>query len=155
MAGYPDDPDRTAKALHRGWYATGDLGEQDADGWIRVLGRRDDVFKSHGHRVSPYEAEAALRTHPAVADVAVVPVPDEHAGLLPLAVVVPAPGRPADADLAEELLAHTARALSPVGRPERLLFTTRLPRTVSGKIQRGLLRQQLTDNEETLTPCQQ
>ncbi|CAM5538395.1 Long-chain-fatty-acid--CoA ligase [Streptomyces tendae] len=115
MAGYPDDPTRTEHALGRGWYATGDLGERDPEGWIRVLGRRDDVFKSYGHRVSPFEAETVLRAHPAVADVAVVPVPDDRAGLLPLAVVVPAPGRTADAALASELLTHTAGTLSPRG----------------------------------------
>ncbi|MER6358507.1 AMP-binding protein [Streptomyces sp. NPDC001634] len=145
MAGYPDDPERTERALGRGWYATGDLGERDADGWVRVLGRRDDVFKSHGHRVSPYEAEAVLRAHPAVADVAVVPVPDAVAGLLPLAVVVPAPGRAPDAELAGRLLEHAERTLSPVGRPERLCFAGGLPRTTSGKVQRRLVRERLTE----------
>ncbi|WP_371671438.1 AMP-binding protein [Streptomyces sp. NBC_00289] len=145
MAGYPDDPERTEQALGRGWYATGDLGERDADGWIRVLGRRDDVFKSHGHRVSPYEAEAALRAHPAVAEVAVVPVPDDRAGLLPLAVVVPASGRTADAALAGLLLELAERTLSPVGRPERLCFAERLPRTTSGKIQRRVVRERLAE----------
>jgi acetyl-CoA synthetase len=145
MAGYPDEPERTERALGRGWYATGDLGERDADGWIRVLGRGDDVFKSHGHRVSPYEAEAALRAHPAVAEAAVVPVPDAVAGLLPLAVVVPAPGHPADAALAAELLAHAERTLSPVGRPERLCFAARLPRTTSGKVQRRVVRERLAE----------
>ncbi|MGW0630220.1 AMP-binding protein [Streptomyces sp. NPDC002758] len=145
MAGYPDDPERTEQALGRGWYATGDLGERDADGWIRVLGRRDDVFKSYGHRVSPYEAEAALRAHPAVAEVAVAPVPDPRAGLVPLAVVVPVAGRTADLALAGELLAHAERTLSPVGRPERLCFAARLPRTTSGKVQRRLVRERLTE----------
>ncbi|MGA5112083.1 AMP-binding protein [Streptomyces pseudogriseolus] len=145
MAGYPDDLTRTEHALGRGWYATGDLGERDPEGWIRVLGRRDDVFKSYGHRVSPFEAETVLRAHPAVADVAVVPVPDDRAGLLPLAVVVPAPGRTADAALASELLTHTAGALSPVGRPELLRFAERLPRTTSGKIRRRLVRAHLPD----------
>ncbi|MFI1537177.1 acyl-CoA synthetase [Streptomyces anandii] len=140
MAGYADEPERTERALGRGWYATGDLGERDAEGRLRVLGRRDDVFKSHGHRVSPYEAEAALRTHPAVGEVAVVPVPDPAAGLLPLAVVVPAPGHAPDAELAARLLAHAGRLLSPVGRPERLRFAPRLPRTASGKVQRRLVR---------------
>ncbi|MEW2252406.1 AMP-binding protein [Streptomyces sp. NPDC006975] len=152
MAGYPDDPERTRRALGRGWYATGDLGERDADGWIRVLGRRDDVFKSYGHRVSPYEAEAALRAHPAVAEVAVVPVPDAGAGLLPLAVVVPAPGQEPSAALAAELLAHVERALSPVGRPELLCFAARLPRTTSGKVQRRIVRERLAEYGEPFTP---
>ncbi|MZD07208.1 AMP-binding protein [Streptomyces sp. SID5785] len=145
MAGYPDDPERTERALGRGWYPTGDLGVRDSDGWIRVLGRRDDVFKSAGHRVSPYEAEAVLRGHPAVADVAVVPVPDAVAGLVPLAVVVPAPGRTPDAALAAELLRHAGRALSEVGRPELLRFAADLPRTTSGKVRRSLLREQPAD----------
>ncbi|MGW5869066.1 acyl-CoA synthetase [Streptomyces sp. NPDC055239] len=155
MAGYLDDPERTEQALGRGWYATGDLAERSPDGWIKVLGRRDDVFKSYGHRVSPYEAEAALRSHPAVADLAVVPVPDATAGLLPLAVVVPAPGRTAGPELAAELLAHCARTLSPVGRPAGVEFTAELPRTTSGKVRRQEVRDRIRstspDTDEELT----
>lgn len=141
MAGYLEDPERTERVLGQGRYATGDLGERTPDGWIRVLGRRDDVFKSYGHRVSPYEAEAALRTHPAVAEVAVVPVAHPEGGLVPLAVVVPAPGHEPDAALAAEILAHAALALSSVARPERLRFAVSLPRTASSKVRRQAVRE--------------
>ncbi|MGW6707986.1 acyl-CoA synthetase [Streptomyces sp. NPDC054956] len=141
MAGYLEDPERTERVLGRGWYATGDLGERTPDGWIRVLGRRDDVFKSYGHRVSPYEAEAAIGTHPAVAEVAVVPVDHAEGGLVPLAVVVPARGHEPDGALAAEILAHAALALSSVARPERLRFATSLPRTTSSKIRRRAVRE--------------
>ncbi|MBT2467889.1 AMP-binding protein [Streptomyces sp. ISL-66] len=141
MAGYLEDPERTERVLGQGRYATGDLGERTPDGWIRVLGRRDDVFKSYGHRVSPYEAEAALRTHPAVAEVAVVPVDHPEGGLVPLAVVVPAPGHEPDGALAARILAHAALALSSVARPERLRFAAGLPRTASSKIRRREVRE--------------
>lgn len=140
MAGYPDEPDRTEAALGRGWYATGDLAERAADGWIRVLGRRDDVFKSYGHRVSPFEAEAVLRGHPAVAEAVVVAVPHPEAGTAPVAVVVPAPGHRPGPALATELLALAHREMSAVGRPTEVHFATELPRTASGKVRRRHVR---------------
>ncbi|MFE2561878.1 AMP-binding protein [Streptomyces sp. NPDC059352] len=87
MRGYADLPGRTAEAFADGLYRTGDRGERCADGSIRLLGRMDEVFKSHGHRVSPMEIEAVLRTHPEVADAAVIPCPDPDGGLTPYAVV--------------------------------------------------------------------
>jgi acetyl-CoA synthetase len=144
MAGYLDDPERTVRAVGRGWYGTGDVGERDAAGWIRIWGRRDDVFKSFGHRISPYELEAVLGTHPAVAEVAVVPAPHPVGGSVPRAVVVPRRGRrpraPQAAELlAAELLAHAAERLAPELRPASVSFVDALPRTSSGKIRRSAL----------------
>ncbi|MET9675193.1 AMP-binding protein [Streptomyces sp. NPDC006482] len=114
MRGYADLPERTAEAFAGGLYRTGDRGERCADGSVRLLGRLDEVFKSHGHRISPMEIEAVLRAHPEVADAAVIPCPDPTGGLAPYAVVelrgvagaagsVPsAPRAPADAESERE-----------------------------------------------------
>ena len=137
MAGYADDAERTARAVGGDWYATGDLGESDMDGYVRVIGRRDDVFKSFDHRVSPYELEACLRSHPAVAEVAVVPQPHPVGGAVPCAVVVPAAGFAPEPALASELLTYAASLLAPEVRPRSVRFTASLPRTVSGKVRRA------------------
>ena len=135
MAGYADDPERTAAAFADGRYGTGDLGECDADGWYRIDGRRDDVFKSFDRRVSPYEVEAVLRTHPAVAEVAVIPEPHPTGGQAPHALVVLRPAvAPGAAPTSAALLAHAARHLPPELRPHTVTFVDRLARTASGKI---------------------
>ncbi|WP_063771493.1 acyl-CoA synthetase [Streptacidiphilus albus] len=134
MTGYDGDPVRTRQALGTGSYRTGDLAEQGPDGYLRILGRSDDVFKSGGHRVSPYELEAVLQTHPAVRAAAVVPGPHPVLGLAAHAVVELVPGRPARV---EELLAHVDAQVTRDLRIHSISFTERLPRTVSGKIRRS------------------
>ncbi|MER7537656.1 AMP-binding protein [Streptomyces sp. NPDC097704] len=144
MRGYADLPARTAEAFAGGLYGTGDRGERCADGSIRLLGRMDEVFKSHGHRVSPPEVEAVLRTHPEVADAAVIPCPDPDGGLAPYAVVElheesaepPAARHPR---VGAELLALAAGRLAPVFVPRGVDVVPRLPRTRSGKVRRGEL----------------
>ncbi|MEU4689841.1 AMP-binding protein [Actinoplanes sp. NPDC023714] len=135
LAGYLDDEAATAAAFAGGRYHTGDLGVAGDDGWIRIAGRRDDVFKCDGHRVSPYELEAVLRTHPAVADAAVVAHTGPGGGLVPHAVVVAHPGTAAD-DLSGVLLAHLAERVAPPLRPRAVHVVDALPRTPSGKIRR-------------------
>lgn len=115
------------------YYRTGDLGERDEHGYLRVAGRLDDVFKSAGHRVSPYELEAALRGHPAVTEAVVLPRPDPVAGLLPHAVVVAAAGTAPGDELAGALL----RRMS--GQIHSVRFVRELPRTASGKVRRTAL----------------
>lgn len=144
MRGYAGLPERTAEAFADGLYRTGDRGERCADGSIRLLGRMDEVFKSHGHRVSPMEIEAVLRVHPEVADAAVVPCEDPEGGLAPYAVVELRPG---GADLTDftqgrigaELLALAAERLAPVFVPRGVAVVASLPRTRSGKVRRGEL----------------
>ncbi|AUG78972.1 Acetyl-coenzyme A synthetase [Kitasatospora sp. MMS16-BH015] len=138
MAGYAEDPVKTAAAFADGLYRTGDSGERCADGSIRLLGRTDDVFKSFGHRVSPVEIEAVLRGHPEVADAVVLPRPDPLGGLVPHAVVVPRPGAEPD-HLREALLTRAADRLAPIFVPRSVEFTTELPRTRSGKVRRSEL----------------
>jgi acetyl-CoA synthetase len=136
MAGYDGDEVRTKEALGGAWYRTGDIGDADAAGYIRILGRNDDVFKSGGHRVSPYELEAVLRTHPAVRDAAVIPAPHPVLGLAAHAVVeLVADGAAGPA----ELIAHVDARVTEALRVHGVTLTARLPRTASGKIRRSPL----------------
>ncbi|MBP2703223.1 AMP-binding protein [Microbispora sp. RL4-1S] len=123
-----------------GYYRTGDMGERSEDGWIRIHGRRDDVFKSFDRRVSPYELEAVLRRHPAVADAAVVPRPHPVGGAVPHAVVElvrPGDGGP---ELERELLAHVDAHVTEDLRVHSVQVSPRLPRTASGKVRRAAIR---------------
>jgi acetyl-CoA synthetase len=134
MAGYDGDQARTRKAIADGLYRTGDIGEVGPDGYIRILGRSDDVFKSGGHRISPYELEAVLRTHPAVRDAAVVPAAHPALGLAAHAVVELADGCTAEA---ADLLAHVDAQVTEALRVHTVAFTDQLPRTASGKVRRS------------------
>lgn len=139
-AGYLGDAQRTQQAIGSGHYSTGDLGERDEHGWIRIHGRRDDMFKVFDHRISPYELEAVLRHHPAVAEAAVIPRPHPLAGNAPHAVVVTAIGHEAGPKLARILLDHVAEHITNALRVRSLEFTSALPRTTSGKLRRSALR---------------
>ena len=120
--------------------ATGDLAECDENGWVRLLGRRDDMFKSFDQRISPLELEAVLATHPRVLETAVIPLPDPVGGHVPHAVVVPRPATVPSPALARELLDHAAGGLAEALRPRSVSFVESLPRTVTGKINRAALR---------------
>jgi acetyl-CoA synthetase len=120
--------------------ATGDLAECDENGWVRLLGRRDDTFKSFDQRISPLELEAAIATHGLVLETAVIPLPHPVGGHVPHAVVVPRPGTTPSPALGRELLDHAARRLAEPLRPRSLSFVDRLPRTLTGKINRAALR---------------
>ncbi|GAA2138644.1 AMP-binding protein [Kitasatospora kazusensis] len=136
MAGYDGDEERTRRAVSGGRYRTGDVGEVGPDGYLRVLGRSDDVFKSGGHRISPYELEAVLRSHPAVREAAVVPTAHPTLGQAPHAVVETVPGRTVSA---ADLLRHVDARVSPALRVHSVAFTDRLQRTASGKVRRAAL----------------
>lgn len=136
MAGYDPVATRSASPVSDGTYRTGDIGETDPDGYIRILGRSDDVFKSGGHRVSPYELEAVLRSHPAVREAAVVPAPHPALGRAAHAVVELSAERAATVT---ELLAHVDARVTPALRVHTIAFTDRLPRTASGKVRRTAL----------------
>jgi len=139
MAGYEDDPNLNEFVTRHGHYHTGDVAEQDADGYITYVGRADDVFKSSDYRISPFELESALIEHEAVAEAAVVPSPDPLRGLLPKAYVILKPGRTPGRELALEIFKFLRRRLAPYKRIRRLEFSD-LPKTVSGKIRRVELR---------------
>jgi acetyl-CoA synthetase len=139
MVGYRDDPERNAAAFAGGRYHTGDVASQDADGYITYVGRADDVFKASDYRISPFELESVLIEHPAVAEAAVVPAPDELRLAVPKAFVVLAAGYEPSKELAGEILAFCRTNLAPYKRIRRLQFAE-LPKTISGKIRRVELR---------------
>jgi acyl-CoA synthetase (AMP-forming)/AMP-acid ligase II len=141
MDGYFEDPAATAAALRDGWFHTGDLGELDDEGFLRVVGRIKEVIRTGGESVAPAEIEAALATHPSVAEVAVVGVPDPQWGEIVCAVVVPAPGaRPTLPDLQK----HCEGRIAGFKKPRRLELADALPRTpATGQVQRTLLVQRI------------
>ena len=139
MTGYQGDPERNAEAMADGLYHTGDVASVDADGWITYVGRTDDVFKASDYKISPFELESVLIEHPAVAEAAVVPAPDEVRLAVPKAYVVLAPGHEPDEETARSILAHAREHLQPWQRVRRLEFGE-LPKTISGKIRRVELR---------------
>ena len=139
MAGYLDDPGRTAAATAQGHYRTGDEATRDQNGYYHYVGRGDDVFKSSDYRISPFELESALIEHPAVAEAAVVPSPDPVRTASPKCFVVVKPGFTPSAELAREILQFVKGRLAPYKRI-RILEFAELPKTISGKIRRVQLR---------------
>jgi acetyl-CoA synthetase len=139
MVGYRDDAERNDAAMAHGLYHTGDVATVDDDGYITYVGRTDDVFKSSDYRISPFELESVLIEHPAVAEAAVVPAPDEIRLSVPKAYVVLAPGHAPSAELAADILGFCREHLAPYKRVRRLEFAE-LPKTISGKIRRVDLR---------------
>ncbi|MBF6449374.1 acetate--CoA ligase [Nocardia elegans] len=137
--GYLNDPARYADAFAGGWYLTGDLARRDSDGYFWFVGRADDVIKSAGHLVGPFEVESVLMSHPAVAEAGVIGTPDPVAGELVKAFVVVRKGFQPSDGLRDELTAFGRRALGAVA-PKRIDFVDALPHTRSGKVMRRLLK---------------
>ena len=122
------------------WYRSGDLARVDEDGWFWFVGRADDVIKSAGHLIGPFEVESALIEHPAVAEAAVIGLPDPVVGEVVKAYVVLRPGVLVDDALRRDLVAHARRRLGPAVAPREIVVRDELPRTRSGKILRRLLK---------------
>jgi acyl-CoA synthetase (AMP-forming)/AMP-acid ligase II len=142
MDGYFDDPNATAEALRDGWYCTGDLGAVDDEGFYSIVGRARDVIRTGGETVSPVEVEHVLATHTAIAEVAVVGVPDAQWGEVVTAVVVLRPGAPAPT--VDELRASCEGKLSTFKQPRRVEVVDALPRTpATGQVQRTLIVERL------------
>lgn len=150
MPGYWNDPERSAANIITldgvEWFKTGDNVRQDDDGYLFYLGRSDDIINSAGYRIGPQEVENALIEHAAVRESAVVGVPDAERGEIVKAFVILHDPALASARLAEDLQAHVKAATAPYKYPRRIAFVDALPKTVSGKIQRALLRRR--DREE-------
>ena len=143
MAGYRTaqgpDIERNELAFAGGRYHTGDLARRDGEGYITYVGRTDDVFKSSDYRISPFELESVLIEHPAVAEAAVVPAPDELRLAIPKAYVTLVAGQTPSKELAGDILRHCRERLAGYKRVRRLEFAD-LPKTISGKIRRVELR---------------
>ena len=138
MDGYLQ-PDGTLRGVEGDWYRTGDTALRNPDGSLTYVGRADDVFKSSGYRISPFELESVLIEHPAVAEAAIVPSPDDTRGALPKAFILLVQGAEPDAATARSIFAHLRARLAPYKRVKRLEFAE-LPKTISGKIRRVELR---------------
>jgi long-chain acyl-CoA synthetase len=137
MLGYRNLPDATAEALRDGWLHTGDIGEFDADGYLYVRDRKKEMAKVSGYNVFPREVEEALYRHPAVAEAAVVAVPDDYRGEAIRAFVALAPGARATP---EALIEHCRERLAPYKIPAHIVLVDALPKTVVGKIDKLRLR---------------
>jgi acetyl-CoA synthetase len=140
MRGYLHEDERYRKCFVDGWYLTGDLAHRDAQGYYWFVGRADDVIKSSGHLIGPFEVESALMEHPAVAEAAVIGIPDAMAGEVVKAFVALKPGFEAGEPLRRELLGHARKRLGAAVAPKDIEFRLNLPKTRSGKIMRRLLK---------------
>jgi acetyl-CoA synthetase len=138
--GYLGEDERYARCFAGGWYLSGDLATRDRDGWFWFVGRGDDVIKSAGHLIGPFEVESALMEHPAVAEAGVIGKPDPVVGEVVKAFVVPRPGYEASDSLRLELIGFGRKRLGAAVAPKEIDFRTDLPKTRSGKIMRRLLR---------------
>ena len=141
FSGYHKDPALTESVWHDGIYHTGDLAWQDEDGYLWFVGRADDIIKSSGYRIGPFEVESVLMEHPAVLECAITGVPDPDRGQLVKATVVLARGYNASDDLRNELQEYVKTHTAPYKYPRILEFVTELPKTISGKIRRVEIRQ--------------
>ncbi|HVO29647.1 MAG TPA: acetate--CoA ligase, partial [bacterium] len=137
---YWNDPERYAKCFVGGWYLTGDLARRDADGYFWFVGRADDVIKSAGHLIGPFEVESALVEHRQVAEAAVIGRPDPVAGETVVAWVALKPGIEGTDALKDEILGFARSRLGPAVAPKEINFTAALPKTRSGKVMRRLLK---------------
>ena len=140
MRGYLNEERRYQKCFADGWYLSGDLAMCDADGYYWFVGRSDDVIKSAGHLIGPFEVESALMEHEAVAEAAVIGLPDEMVGEIVKAFVELKSGYTPDEDMRLDLLGHARKRLGPAVAPKEIVFRKGLPKTRSGKIMRRLLK---------------
>jgi acetyl-CoA synthetase len=140
MRGYLNEEARYKKCFVDGWYLTGDLAMRDGEGYYWFVGRGDDVIKSSGHLIGPFEVESALMEHQAVAEVGVIGIPEPTAGEVVKAYVALKDGVEASETLRKELLGHARQRLGPAVAPKDIAFRKNLPKTRSGKIMRRLLK---------------
>ena len=140
MRAYINEEARYKKCFVDGWYLTGDLAMRDSDGYYWFVGRSDDVIKSSGHLIGPFEVESALMEHPAVAEAGVIGIPEPTAGEIVKAYVALKNGFQPSEALRKELLGHARQRLGPAVAPKDIAFRQNLPKTRSGKIMRRLLK---------------
>jgi acetyl-CoA synthetase len=138
--GYLNEEERYRKCFADDWYLTGDLAKRDADGYFWFVGRADDVIKSSGHLIGPFEVESALMEHAAVAEVGVIGKPDPIAGEVVKAFVSLKTTYAATEELRRDLLGFARKRLGAVVAPKEIDFVVNVPKTRSGKIMRRLLK---------------
>jgi acyl-CoA synthetase (AMP-forming)/AMP-acid ligase II len=140
MKGYFSPGDATERTIVEGWLHTRDMGWMDADGYLYLAGRKDDLIIRGGENIAPAEVEAVLQTHPAIEEVAVVGVPDVEWGEQVAAIVAPKAGSTLTAD---EVSDWCRQRLASFKKPEMVYFVSELPRNPMGKVLRQDLREQL------------
>ena len=139
FTGYYNDPEKTAEAWHDGYYHTGDLAWMDEDGFYWYVGRADDVIKSSGYRIGPFEIESVIMELPYILECGVSAVPDEVRGQIVKASIVLVPGYEPSDSLKKEIQQYVKEKTAPYKYPRVVVFRDSLPKTTSGKIQRNLL----------------
>lgn len=137
---YLHDEKRYEKCFRREWYMTGDLAKKDADGYYWFVGRADDIIKTSGHMVGPFEVESTLMSHPAVAEAAVIGKPEPMIGELVKAFIVLKQGYTPSEEIKSEIIGFARKKLGPAVAPKEISFVGQLPKTKSGKILRRLLK---------------
>ena len=140
MRAYLNEEERYRKCFVGGWYLTGDLAMRDDEGYYWFVGRADDVIKSAGHLIGPFEVESALMEHPAVVEAGVIGIPEPTVGEMVKAYVALKDGFGPSEALRKELLGHARQRLGPAIAPKDIAFRQNLPKTRSGKIMRRLLK---------------
>lgn len=140
MVGYYKDEEKTKQAFSGGYYHTGDTAWRDEDGYYYYVGRNDDIIKSSGYRIGPFEVESVLVTHPAVLECAVTAAPDELRGAVVKASVVLSKGYEPSEELKKELQEYVKKETAPYKYPRIIEFLDQLPKTINGKIRRTELR---------------
>jgi fatty-acyl-CoA synthase len=149
MEGYWKQPEATAEAMRGGWFHTGDMATLNEDGYLLVVDRKKDIIVSGGENISSLELEKTLLTHPAVYEVAVIPVPDEKWGEVPKALVVL---KPESAATETELLEFCRARLAHYKCPRSIEFFDALPKTGTGKILKRDLRKKYWQGQDTIRP---
>ena len=140
--GYYKDEELTRNVWSDGVYRTGDMAWRDEDGYYWFVGRADDIIKSSGYRIGPFEVESALIEHPAVLECAVTAVPDPDRGQVVKATIVLSRNYTPGDELAKELQEHVKRVTAPYKYPRIVEFVSELPKTISGKIRRVQIREE-------------
>ena len=138
--GYYKNDEATESVLHDGWYHTGDTAWRDEDGYFRYVGRVDDVIKSSGYRIGPFEIESVIMELPYVLECAVIGVPDETRGQVVEAIVVLTKDKEPTDELVKEIQNYVKTHTAPYKYPRKVQFAESLPKTISGKIKRNELR---------------
>jgi len=141
FAGYRADPEKTEAAWHDGYYHTGDMAWKDEDGYMWFVGRADDIIKSSGYKIGPFEVESALMQHPAVLECAITASPHPVRGQVVKATIVLTKDYEASEQLKKELQDHVKKVTAPYKYPRIVEFVPELPKTISGKIRRVEIRQ--------------
>jgi len=149
MEGYWKQPEATAEVMRGGWFHTGDMATMDENGYILIVDRKKDIIVSGGENISSLEVEKAMCAHPAIYEVAVIPVPDPRWGEVPKALVALKPGTQATE---QEILDYTRSRLSHYKCPRSIEFMDTLPKTGTGKILKKELRKKYWSGTESIRP---